>query len=148
MIHYSEWDVIIYEESSYHEPCMPCFISQSSFTKIIGTFVSAWTSGFKISMSFTFSMKFNHTQLEVYVNSAPFTVSIVYSCPVKLFLKFFLKQSFFSKLLFIALKLRHLCFCWCHDEFKCLSHARDVAFYSKAISSLTFDTGVWPCCVI
>ena len=62
--------------------------------------------------------------------------------------KFFFKQPFTSKLLLKALKLRHLYFCWYHDEFEFLSHARVVAFYSKTIMSLTFEIEVWLCGMI
>ena len=97
MIHSPEWDIVIYEKSSFHELCTSCFISQRA-------------AGFKILMSFTFYMKFNHNQLGVYFNSASFTVSFVCSC-LNPFLKFFVKQSFTSKLLMIAFKLSHRRFC-------------------------------------
>ena len=49
MIQYHKYDIVIYEESSNHELCTSCFISQSSFfAKIIGKFVWAWAAGFKI----------------------------------------------------------------------------------------------------
>ena len=97
-------------------------------------------------LSFTFYMKFNHTQPGVYFNSASFTVSLVCSC-LNPFLKFFVKQSFTSKLLMIAFKLCH----HRYAEFEFLSHARAVAFYSKAITSqlkLRCGRVAWCKCVL
>ena len=135
MIHHPEWDIVIYEKSSYHEPCTSCFISQGSFfAKIIGKFVWTWAAGFKILLTFTFFVKFNQIQLGVYFNSAPFTASLVCSCPVKSFFTFFVKQPFTSEFLLIALKICHLAFA---DVMLNLNFCRTCAQYRFTAKSLS-----------